>query len=69
MGRGRTDLPERIPYGSEPRKLSLVLGQMRVARFLEAGSVWRVSEAVRLKVSDIEGMGARDRFAMLSPSF
>lgn len=33
---GQTDLPERIPYAREPRKLPLVLGADEVVRFLEA---------------------------------
>jgi integrase/recombinase XerD len=32
----QTDLPERIPYAREPRKLPLVLGADEVVRFLEA---------------------------------
>jgi site-specific recombinase XerD len=88
---GQTDLPERIPYAREPRKLPLVLGADEVVRFLEAvpglksrtalttayAAGLRASEAVRLKVSDIdssrmmirveEGKGAKDRYAMLSP--
>ena len=87
----QTDLPERIPYAREPRKLPLVLGADEVVRFLEAvpglksrtalttayAAGLRASEAVRLKVSDIdssrmmirveEGKGAKDRYAMLSP--
>lgn len=65
---GRTDLPERIPYAREPRKLPLVLGADEVVRFLEAvpglksrtalttayAAGLRASEAVRLKVSDID---------------
>src|SRR5215813_2328688 len=88
---GRSDLPERIPYAREPRKLPLVLSADEVVRFLEAvpglksrtalttayAAGLRASEAVRLKVSDIdsgrmlirieEGKGAKDRYAMLSP--
>ena len=87
----RTDSPERIPYAREPRKLPLVLGADEVVRFLEAvpglksrtalttayAAGLRASEAVRLKVGDIdssrmmirieEGKGAKDRYAMLSP--
>ena len=33
---GRTDLPERIAYAREPRKLPVVLGAEEVVRFLEA---------------------------------
>ena len=88
---GQSELPERIPYAREPRKLPLVLGADEVVRFLEAvpglksrtalttayAAGLRASEAVRLKVSDIdsgrmmirieEGKGAKDRYAMLSP--
>ena len=88
---GRTELPERIPYAREPRKLPLVLSADEVVRFLEAvpglksrtalttayAAGLRASEAVRLKVSDIdsgrmmirieEGKGAKDRYVMLSP--
>jgi site-specific recombinase XerD len=88
---GRTDLPERIAYAREPRKLPLVLSADEVVRFLEAvpglksrtalttayAAGLRASEAVRLKVGDIdsgrmmirieEGKGAKDRYAMLSP--
>src|SRR4029453_11389834 len=89
--RGQPDLPEPIPYAREPRKLPLVLSADEVVRFLEAvpglksrtalttayAAGLRASEAVRLKVSDIdssrmmirieEGKGAKDRYAMLSP--
>jgi len=88
---GQGELPERIPYAREPRKLPLVLSADEVVRFLEAvpglksrtalttayAAGLRASEAVRLKVSDIdsrrmmirieEGKGAKDRYAMLSP--
>jgi site-specific recombinase XerD len=88
---GQTELPERIPYAREPRKLPVVLSADEVVRFLEAvpglksrtalttayAAGLRASEAVRLKVGDIdsgrmmirieEGKGAKDRYAMLSP--
>jgi len=65
---GRTELPERIAYAREPRKLPLVLSADEVVRFLEAvpglksrtalttayAAGLRASEAVRLKVSDID---------------
>src|SRR5262249_8143291 len=65
---GQTELPERIPYAREPRKLPLVLSADEVVRFLEAvpglksrtalttayAAGLRASEAVRLKVSDID---------------
>jgi site-specific recombinase XerD len=60
---GQTDLPERIPYAREPRKLPLVLGADEVVRFLDAvpglksrtalttayAAGLRTSEVVRLK--------------------
>ena len=88
---GQADLPERIPYAREPRKLPVVLSADEVVRFLEAvpglksrtalttayAAGLRASEAVRLKVGDIDsgrmllrveqGKGAKDRYAMLSP--
>jgi site-specific recombinase XerD len=65
---GQNELPERIPYAREPRKLPLVLSADEVVRFLEAASGLksrtalttayaaglRASEAARLKVSDID---------------
>ena len=86
----RPDLPERIPYAREPRKLPVVLSPDEVVRFLEAvpglksrtaltvayAAGLRVSETVRLKISDIDsdrmmlrieqGKGGKDRHAMLS---
>jgi integrase/recombinase XerD len=88
---GRAELPERIPYAREPRKLPVVLSADEVVRFLEAvpglksrtalttayAAGLRASEAVRLKVSDVDsgrmmlrveqGKGGKDRYAMLSP--
>jgi len=65
---GRSDLPERIAYARQSRRLPVILSADEVARFLEA--VWglrnrtaltlayatglRVSEVTRLKVSDID---------------
>jgi site-specific recombinase XerD len=87
---GRADLPERIAHAREPNRLPVVLSADEVVRFLEAvpglksraaltaayAAGLRVSEVVRLKVSDIDsgrmvlrieqGKGARDRYAMLS---
>ncbi|MPZ31628.1 MAG: tyrosine-type recombinase/integrase, partial [Rhodospirillales bacterium] len=84
---GRTELPGRIPYAREPSKLPLVLSGDEVVRFLEAvpglksrtaltaayAAGLRASEAVRLKIGDIdsgrmmirieEGKGAKDRYA------
>jgi integrase/recombinase XerD len=87
---GQAELPERIPYAREPRKLPVVLSADEVVRFLEAvpglksrtalttayAAGLRASEAVRLKVGDIDsgrmmlrieaGKGGKDRYAMLS---
>jgi integrase len=87
---GHAELPERIPYAREPRKLPVVLSADEVVRFLEAvprlksrtalttayGAGLRASEAVHLKLTDIdsgrmmirieEGKGGKDRYAMLS---
>jgi len=87
---GQADLPERIPHAREPRKLPVVLSADEVVRFLEAvpglksrtalttayAAGLRASEAVRLKVGDIDsgrmmlrveqGKGGKDRYAMLS---
>lgn len=87
---GKAALPERIAYAREPRKLPVVLSADEVVRFLEAvpglknrtalttayAAGLRASEAVRLKVGDIDsgrmvirieqGKGGKDRYAMLS---
>jgi site-specific recombinase XerD len=86
----QANLPESIPYAREPRKLPVILSADEVVQFLEAvpgfksrtaltaayAAGLRVSEAVRLKVSDIDsqrmmlrveqGKGGKDRYAMLS---
>ena len=65
---GRSDLPERIAYPRQPRRLPVILSADEVARFL--GAVWglrnrtaltlayatglRVSEVTHLKVTDID---------------
>ena len=65
---GHGDIPERIPYARQPRKLPVVLSADEVVRFLEAvpslktraalttayAAGLRASEAVRLKVGDVE---------------
>jgi integrase/recombinase XerD len=65
---GYGEIPERIPYAREPRKLPLVLSADEVVRFLEAvpslktrsalttayAAGLRASEAVSLKVADID---------------
>jgi len=87
----RAEIPERIAYARTPRKLPAILSADEVVRFLEAvpslktrtaltaayGAGLRASEAVSLKVADIDsdrmliqvrhGKGARDRTVMLSP--
>src|SRR5437764_4687204 len=65
---GHREIPERIPYAREPRKLPVVLSADEVVRFLEAvpslktraalttayAAGLRASEAVGLKVGDID---------------
>jgi site-specific recombinase XerD len=65
---GRTDLPERIAYAREPRKLPVVLGAEEVVRFLDAvanpkhrvalitayATGLRAAEVVHLKIADID---------------
>jgi site-specific recombinase XerD len=65
---GHGDIPERIPYAREPRKLPVVLNADEVVRFLEAvpslkvrtalttayAAGLRASEAVGLKIADID---------------
>jgi integrase/recombinase XerD len=65
---GKAELPERIPYAREPRKLPLVLGADEVVRFLEAvpslkcraaltaayAAGLRTCEATTLKVANID---------------
>jgi site-specific recombinase XerD len=65
---GHGEIPERIPYAREPRKLPVVLSADEVVRFLEAvaslktrtalttayAAGLRASEAVGLKVADID---------------
>lgn len=88
---GQATIPERIAYAREPQKLPVVLSADEVARFLEAipslksrialttvyAAGLRVSEAVMLKIADIDsgrmvirvehGKGGKDRYVMLSP--
>ena len=87
---GQAEIPERIPYARVPRKLPVVLTADEVACFLEAvpslkvrtalttahAAGLRASEAVRVKVADIDsarmvisveqGKGGKDRNVMLS---
>ena len=65
---GHDEIPERIPYAREPRKLPVVLSAEEVVRFLEAvpslkartalatayAAGLRASETVGLKVADID---------------
>jgi site-specific recombinase XerD len=65
---GQAEIPQRIPYAREPRKLPVVLNADEVVRFLEAvaslktrtalttayAAGLRVSEVVGLKVCDID---------------
>jgi site-specific recombinase XerD len=65
---GHREIPERIPYAREPRKLPVVLSADEVVRFLEAvpslktraalttayAAGLRASEAVGLKVGDVD---------------
>ena len=65
---GHAEVPERIPYAREPRKLPVVLSPDEVVRFLEAvpslkaraalttayAARLRASEVVRLKVQNID---------------
>ena len=65
---GRTDLPERIAYAREPRKLPVVLGAEEVVRFLDAvanlkhrvalttayAAGLRAAEVASLKLTDID---------------
>jgi site-specific recombinase XerD len=65
---GTAELPERIPYAREPRKLPVVLGADEVVRFLEAvpslkcraaltaayAAGLRTCEVTTLKVADID---------------
>jgi site-specific recombinase XerD len=88
---GRTAVVERIPYARKRRQLPVILSAEEVARFLAAvpsrkhrtalmtayAAGLRVSEVVRLKLTDIDssrmlirvdqGKGGRDRYIMLSP--
>jgi len=87
----RAEIPERIAYARTPRKLPVILSADEIVRLLEAvpslkartalttayAAGLRVSEAVNLKVADIDsarmviqvrhGKGGKDRTVMLSP--
>src|SRR5438132_13090564 len=88
---GRERMPKHLAYAHEPSKLPVVLSASEVARFLAAvpsvrsraalttayAAGLRVSEAVSLKITDIDsermtirvehGKGGKDRYVMLSP--
>ena len=65
---GQSEIPERIPYARQPRKLPVVLSADEVVRFLEAvpslkartalttayAAGLRASEAVSLRIGDID---------------
>jgi site-specific recombinase XerD len=87
---GRTAIVERIPYARKRRQLPVILSAEEVVRFFAAvpslkhrtalmtayAAGLRVSEAVRVKLTDIDsrrmlirveqGKGGRDRYIMLS---
>ena len=87
----RPEMARHLTFVHEPRRVPIVMSPNEVARFLESapGPKWkaalsaaygaglRVSEAVALKVSDVDsqrmllrieqGKGRKDRHAMLSP--
>ena len=88
---GRAAMVERIPYARKRRQLPVILGADEVVRFFAAvpslkhrtalmtayAAGLRVSEVVRLKLTDIDssrmlvrvdqGKGGSDRYIMLSP--
>jgi site-specific recombinase XerD len=89
---GRAELIEHIPYPKQEKKLPVVLSRDELARFFDAitnrkhrtilmtmyGTGLRISEALGLRVSDIDsdrmlvrvqqGKGKRDRYVPLSPT-
>jgi integrase/recombinase XerD len=88
---GRESMPKHLAYAHEPSRLPIVLSAGEVVRFLAAvpsmrsraalttayAAGLRVSEAVNLKITDIDsermtirvehGKGGKDRYVMLSP--
>jgi site-specific recombinase XerD len=88
---GRERMPKHLAYAHEPSKLPVVLSASEIARFLAAvpsvrsraalttayAAGLRVSEAVSLKITDVDsermtlrvehGKGGKDRYVMLSP--
>jgi len=89
---GRSDMIEHIPYPKQEKQLPVVLSRDEVARFFAAitnlkhrtilmtmyGAGLRISEALGLRVSDIDsdrmlirvqqGKGKRDRYVPLAPT-
>ncbi len=63
---GDADIPERIPYAREPRKLPVVLGADEVVRFLEAVSSLKsraaltAAYAAGLRASEVAGLRVAD---------
>jgi integrase/recombinase XerD len=71
---GHGEIPERIPYAREPRKLPVVLNADEVVRFLEAVPSLKTRAALttayaaglRASVRVEHGKGGKDRYVMLS---
>ena len=65
---GHGEIPERIPYAREPRKLPVVLSAEEVVRFLEAVPSLKVGDvdSGRMVVRVEHGKGGKDRYVMLS---
>ena len=61
---GHGEIPERIPYAREPRKLPVVLSADEVVRFLEA--VPSLKTRTALTTAYAAGKGGKDRYVMLS---
>src|SRR3546814_7325996 len=64
--RGQSEIPERIPYAREPRKLLVVLSADEVVRFLEAvpglksRAALTTAYAAGLRVSEVIGLRVGD---------
>jgi integrase/recombinase XerD len=63
---GEAEIPERIPYARQPRKLPVVLGADEIVRFLEAVSSLKCRAALTtayaagLRASEVAGLRAAD---------